>query len=288
MRLIADCGSTKTDWCVVLNGTPIKRIGTKGLNPFFQSEEEIQQELIHSLLPQLPEGAINAVYFYGAGCTPEKAPVVRRAIADSLPDSCLPIADNINVYSDMLAAAHGLCGHEAGIACILGTGSNSCFYNGKEIVKNISPLGFILGDEGSGAVLGKLLVGDILKNQLPPTVKEAFFKQFNLTAPEIIDRVYRQPFPNRFLASLSPFIAQHLEESGIHQLALNSFIAFLRRNVMQYDYTQYPVHFIGSVAYYYREILQEAAQETGVAIGKIMQSPMEGLIRYHTDLPGQW
>lgn len=287
MKLIADCGSTKTDWCVVLNGTPIKRIGTKGLNPFFQSEEEIQQELTHSLLPQLPEGAINAVYFYGAGCTPEKAPVVRRAIADSLPDSYLPIAGNINVYSDMLAAAHGLCGHEAGIACILGTGSNSCFYNGKEIVKNISPLGFILGDEGSGAVLGKLLVGDILKNQLPPTVKEAFFKQFNLTAPEIIDRVYRQPFPNRFLASLSPFIAQHLEEPGIHQLVLNSFIAFLRRNVMQYDYAQYPVHFIGSVAYYYREILQEAAQETGVAIGKIMQSPMEGLIRYHTDLPGQ-
>ena len=148
MRLIADCGSTKTDWCIVLNGTPIKRIGTKGLNPFFQSEEEIQQELTHSLLPQLPEGVINAVYFYGAGCTPEKAPVVRRAIADSLPDSCLPIAGNINVYSDMLAAAHGLCGHEAGIACILGTGSNSCFYNGKEIVKNISPLGFILGDEG--------------------------------------------------------------------------------------------------------------------------------------------
>lgn len=287
MKLIADCGSTKTDWCVVLNGTPIKRIGTKGFNPFFQSEEEIQQELTHSLLPQLPKGKINAVYFYGAGCTPEKAPVVRRAIADSLPDSCLPIADNINVYSDMLAAAHGLCGHEAGIACILGTGSNSCFYNGKEIVKNISPLGFILGDEGSGAVLGKLLVGDILKDQLPPAVKEAFFKQFNLTAPEIIDRVYRPPFPNRFLASLSPFITQHLEEPGIHRLVLNSFIAFLQRNVMQYDYAQYPAHFIGSVAYYYREILQEAAQETGVAIGKIMQSPMEGLIRYHTDLSGQ-
>ena len=182
----------------------------------------------------------------------------------------------------MLAAARGLCGHEAGIVCILGTGSNSCFYNGKEIVNNVSPLGFILGDEGSGAVLGKLLVGDILKNQLSPAVKEAFLKQFDLTAPEIIDRVYRQPFPNRFLASLSPFIAQHLEEPGIRRLVLNSFIAFLRRNVMQYDYAQYPAHFIGSVAYCYREILQEAAQETGVNIGKILQSPMEGLIRYHT------
>ena len=193
MILIADSGSTKTDWCVVLNDTPIKRIGTKGLNPFFQSEEEVQQELAHSLLPQLPEGTINSVYFYGAGCTPEKAPVIRRAIADSL-----PIVGNIKAYSDMLAAARGLCGHEAGIVCILGTGSNSCFYNGKELVNNVSPLGFILGDEGSGAVLGKLLVGDILKNQLSPAVKEAFLKQFDLTAPEIIDRVYSQPFPNRF------------------------------------------------------------------------------------------
>lgn len=278
MMLIADSGSTKTDWCVILDNTPIKRIGSKGLNPFFQSEEEIQQELTHSLLPQLPEGTIDSVYFYGAGCTPEKAPTLRRAIADSL-----PIVGNIKAYSDMLAAARGLCGREAGITCILGTGSNSCFYDGKEIVKHISPLGFILGDEGSGAVLGKLLVGDILKNQLSPAIKEAFLKQFDLTVPEIIDRVYRQPFPNRFLASLSPFIAQHLEEPGIRQLVLGSFIAFLRRNVMQYDYTQYPAHFIGSVAHCYKEILQEAAQETGIRIGKILQSPMEGLIQYHSD-----
>ena len=276
MMLIADSGSTKTDWCVILDNTPIKRIGTKGLNPFFQSEEEIQQELTHSLLPQLPEGTIDSVYFYGAGCTPEKAPTLRRAIADSL-----PVVGNIKAYSDMLAAARGLCGREAGITCILGTGSNSCFYDGKEIVNHISPLGFILGDEGSGAVLGKLLVGDILKNQL--AIKEVFLKQFDLTVPEIIDRVYRQPFPNRFLASLSPFIAQHLEEPGIRQLVLGSFIAFLRRNVMQYDYTQYPAHFIGSVAHCYKEILQEAAQETGIRIGKILQSPMEGLIQYHSD-----
>ena len=145
-------------------------------------------------------------------------------------------------------------------------------------------LGFILGDEGSGAVLGKLLVGDILKNQLPATLKEEFLKQFDLTPPEIIDRVYRQPFPNRFLASLSPFIAQHLEEPAIRQLVMNSFIAFFRRNVMQYDYKQYPVHFIGSIAYCYKEILQDAARQTGIQIGKILQSPMEGLIQYHSQL----
>lgn len=181
----------------------------------------------------------------------------------------------------MLAAARGLCGHEAGIACVLGTGSNSCYYDGKEIVNNISPLGFILGDEGSGAVLGKLLVGDMLKNQLPAALKEEFMKQFDLTAAEIIDRVYRQPFPNRFLASLSPFMVQHLEEPAIHSLVLNSFIAFLRRNVMQYDYRKYPVHFIGSIAYCYKNILQEAAAETGISLGKILRSPMEGLIQYH-------
>ena len=175
MILIADSGSTKTDWCIVFNGTLIKRIGTKGINPFFQSEEEIQQELTASLLPQLPEGTINSVYFYGAGCTPEKAPVLRRAIADSL-----PVIGNIKANSDMLAAARGLCGHEPGIACIMGTGSNSCYYDGKHIGANVSPLGFILGDEGSGACLGKLLVGDILKNQMTPELKEKFLKQFNL------------------------------------------------------------------------------------------------------------
>lgn len=276
MILIADSGSTKTDWCLAENGMPIQQIGTKGLNPFFQSEEDIQQELAHSLLPRLPEEKLDAVYFYGAGCTPEKAAILRRAISDTL-----PVAGNIKIHSDMLAAARGLCGHEAAIACVLGTGSNSCFYDGNEIVNNISPLGFILGDEGSGAVLGKLLVGDILKNQLSPALKEEFMKQFDLTVPEIIDRVYRQPFPNRFLASLSPFMAQHLEEPAIHALVLGSFISFLRRNVMQYDYQEYPAHFIGSVAYCYKDLLQEAAQQTGVLLGKVLRSPMEGLIEYH-------
>ncbi len=276
MILIADSGSTKTDWCIAHNGEPVKQMRTKGINPFFQSEEEIQQELAHYLLPELPDGELKAVYFYGAGCTPEKVPVLRRAIADSL-----PVNGNIKTESDMVAAARSLCGHEPGIACILGTGSNSCFYDGKEIVNNISPLGFVLGDEGSGAVLGKLLVGDILKNQFPSTLKDAFFEQFDLTAPEIIDRVYRQPFPNRFLATLSPFLAQHLHEPVVRTLVFNSFIAFFQRNVKQYDYKHLQAHFIGSIAYYYKDVLQEAAEETGVKIGQIIQSPMEGLIRYH-------
>ena len=279
MILIADSGSTKTDWCVVENGQPIQQISTKGINPFFQSEEEISNEIATSLLPQLKTNALDAVYFYGAGCGfPDKIAMVHRAITKHL-----QIKREVEVNTDMLAAARGLCGHDSGIACIMGTGSNSCYYDGKSIVTNVSPLGFILGDEGSGAVLGKLLVGDILKNQMTPELKEKFLKQFSLTPADIIDRVYRKPFPNRFLASLSPFLAQNIDEPCIHALVLGSFKSFLKRNVMQYEnFRNSKVHFIGSVAFYYKTILAEAAQEMNIQLGTIIKSPMEGLIKYHS------
>ena len=279
MILIADSGSTKTDWCVVENGQPIQQISTKGINPFFQSEEEISNEIATSLLPQLKTNALDAVYFYGAGCGfPDKIAMIHRAITKHL-----QIKREVEVNTDMLAVAHGLCQHEAGIACIMGTGSNSCYYDGKQIVSNVSPLGFILGDEGSGAVLGKLLVGDILKNQMTPELKEKFLKQFSLTPADIIDRVYRKPFPNRFLASLSPFLAQNIDEPCIHALVLGSFKSFLKRNVMQYEnFRNSKVHFIGSVAFYYKTILAEAAQEMNIQLGTIIKSPMEGLIKYHS------
>lgn len=281
MILIADSGSTKTDWCVVEDGQLLRQIFTKGTNPFFQSEEDISNEIVTALLPQLKTDKFDAVYFYGAGCGfPDKIGMVHRAIANHL-----KVKGEVEVNTDMLAAARGLCGHEAGIACIMGTGSNSCYYDGKNIVANVSPLGFILGDEGSGAVLGKLLVGDILKNQMPAELKEKFLKHFNLTPADIIDRVYRKPFPNRFLASLSPFLAQNLDEPCVRALILNSFKAFLKRNVMQYDYQHNKVHMIGSVAFHYKEILGEAARETGIRLGTILQSPMEGLIRYHSQVP---
>ena len=279
MILIADSGSTKTDWCVVENGQPIQQISTNGINPLFQTEEEISNEIATSLLPQLKTNALDAVYFYGAGCGfPDKIAMVHRAITKHL-----QIKREVEVNTDMLAVAHGLCQHEAGIACIMGTGSNSCYYDGKQIVSNVSPLGFILGDEGSGAVLGKLLVGDILKNQMTPELKEKFLKQFGLTPADIIDHVYRKPFPNRFLASLSPFLAQNIDEPCIHALVLGSFKSFLKRNVMQYEnFRNSKVHFIGSVAFYYKTILAEAAQEMNIQLGTIIKSPMEGLIKYHS------
>ena len=277
MILIADSGSTKTDWCLVDNGVLVKQIFTKGTNPFFQTEDEISNEVEQNLLPFIEAAKVEAVWFYGAGCAfPEKNEIVRAAIARHLD---VPI----EVGSDLLGAARGLCGRQPGIACILGTGSNSCFYDGKEIVSNVSPLGFILGDEGSGAVLGKMLVGDVLKNQLPAALKEEFLARYELTPAIILERVYKKPFPNRFLASLSPFLVEHLDVPEIHTLVLNGFKAFFDRNVKQYDYKQYPVHLIGSLAYYYRSVLQEAAEQTGVRLGTIKQSPMEGLISYHSN-----
>ena len=278
MILIADSGSTKTDWCVVEKGELVQQIFTKGTNPFFQSEEEISNEIATALLPELKTNEFEAVYFYGAGCGfPDKIAVVHRALTKHL-----NVAGDVEVATDMLAAARGLCGREAGIACIMGTGSNSCYYDGESIVANVSPLGFILGDEGSGACLGKLMVGDLLKNQMTPELKEKFLAQFNLTPADIIDRVYRKPFPNRFLASLSPFLAQNISEPCVHDLVLNSFKAFFKRNIMQYEnYQNLKVNLIGSVAYYYKEVLAEAAEAMGVQLGTIIQSPMEGLIKYH-------
>ena len=277
MILIADSGSTKPDWCLAEHGVAQKRITTKGMNPFFQSEEEMADEMTRTLLPALEGNRPDAVYFYGAGCIYDKVEGVRRAIARALGVD----GNHIEVNTDMLAAARSVCGREAGIACILGTGSNSCFYDGSQIQANVSPLGFILGDEGSGAVLGKLFMGDLLKNQLPKGLKEEFFNEYGMTQADIIDRVYRRPFPNRFLASLSPFISSHIHIPEIRQLVKQSFIAFLRRNVMQYDYAHYAVGFNGSVAWYYKEILIEAAAEVGVKMGTLIKAPMEGLLRYH-------
>ena len=275
--LIADSGSTKTDWCVVQNGQRQARYETKGMNPFFQSQDQMEDEIRQNLLPQLPNEQPAAVYFYGAGCTPEKSPLVKESLA-----RCFPTATTIEVNSDLLAAAHALCGRQPGIACILGTGSNSCFYDGKGISFNVPALGFILGDEGSGANLGKRLVGDILKNQFPGDLKAAFFEEYDTSMADIIDHVYRQPFPSRFLAGFSPFLSRHREHPAVHQLLVNAFKSFIRRNVMQYDYNTHAMNCIGSIADVYRNEVAEAAQILGVTLGRIMKSPMEGLVEYHS------
>lgn len=276
MKIIAESSSTRTEWSLVDGTEVVEHAFTTGINPYFQSRREIS----HSVRLALPETFFKRrwshIFFYGAGCAnKEKCKIVESSLVAQFKTP-------VTVESDLLGAARGLLVRKPGLACILGTGSNSCLYNGKEIVKTVAPLGFILGDEGSGAYLGKLLVGDILKNQMTPELKDKFLKQFDLEPGDIIDRVYRKPFPNRFLASLSPFLAQNLHDPCVHTLVLNSFKAFLKRNVMQYDYEHSKVHFIGSVAFHYKEVLAEATQEMGIQLGTILKSPMEGLIRYHS------
>jgi N-acetylglucosamine kinase-like BadF-type ATPase len=229
------------------------------------------------LLPEIRDLSIRSVIFYGAGCLPEKRPIIKDTISEII------APQNTEVHSDLLGAAHALCGREAGIACILGTGSNSCFYDGKQIVSNVSSLGFILGDEGSGAYLGKVLVSDLLKNQLPEQMKDEFLKQYHLTVPEIIDRVYRKPFPNRFLAGFSPFLVKYIDDPQIYMLVENGFHSFFQRNVTQYDYDTYEVHLIGSIAFFFQDIIKETAKKMCIRIGKILKEPMEGLINYHSE-----
>lgn len=279
MILIADCGSTKIDWCLLNNDKVEKQVFTMGMNAVMLTEEEMRERIAAELMPELKGiTGIEAIYFYGAGCiSAEVCGNVARALRHNIPE-----AGTVEVYSDLLAAARALCGHKPGIACIMGTGSNSCLYDGKAIVSNVSPLGYILGDEGSGAVLGKLFLGDVLKNQLPKDVAQKFLEQYDLSLLSIIRRVYKEPLANRFLASVTPFMSANLDVPQIHDLVLGSFKAFFRRNIMQYEgFDREPVNFIGSIAYHFRPVLEEAAKECGCTVGIIYKSPMEGLLKYH-------
>ncbi|SJM20724.1 BadF/BadG/BcrA/BcrD ATPase family protein [Porphyromonas gingivalis] len=278
MILIGDSGSTKTDWCIAAEGKDLGRFQMSGINPFQQDRNEIDTALRSEVLPAIGQKAssIRAVYFYGAGCTLAKAPMLYEAL-----DSMLPHCDHIEVAGDMLGAARALCGDSEGIACILGTGSNSCLFDGREIKANVSPLGYILGDEGSGAVLGRLFIGSLLKGQMPEGLCEAFLQEYGLTSADIIESVYRKPFPNRFLAGFSPFILQHMDIPAVYSLVQNSFDDFLVRNVLRYNRPDLPIHFIGSVAFHYREVLSSVIKKRGLTLGSVLQSPMEGLIQYH-------
>ena len=273
---IADSGSTKTDWRFCENGTELLRLTTQGINPVYQTGEEITDIVTQELNKPTNEYLSPPLYFYGAG-------IIDAAKAKILQNALSPLfTGSISAYSDMVGAARGLCGHSAGIVSILGTGSNSCFYDGNKIRHNVSPLGFILGDEGSGAVIGKLFIGDLLKNQLSEELKQHFLETHQLTVSDIIDRVYRQPFPNRFLASFAPYIVELMHRnSKVRTLIENTIEALFTRNLLQYETNRYPIHFAGSIAYALREVLLLTAAKYNVQTGTIAASPMKGLIQYH-------
>lgn len=277
MILIADSGSTKTDWCIAQAGKEIRRITTAGTNPFFQSPEEISDELSHSLFPEIAGHAISNIYFYGAGIISQEKKDILSGIFGS------QLSAPVEVNSDLMAAARSLCGTSPGIACILGTGSNSCLYNGIEITEQTSPLGFILGDEGSGAYLGKHLIADYLKGLLPKDVADVFSEKYGFTRDIILERVYRGTFPSRFLASLTPFLLENISNEAVFDMVYNGFTEFIKRNIIRYtNVGMYPLHFTGSVAHYFKEILKMAVLHQGLQMGIVSKTPMDGLIRYHT------
>ena len=275
MILISDSGSTKAEW-VILSDTGVReRQFTAGINPFYQDSYDIIHLLKHEFSSS--HSKFDAIYFYGAGCTnQEKGEIVKSALLQ-----CFD-ANKIDIGSDLLAAAHSLCIDKQGIACILGTGSNSCFYDGQKITEQISPLGFILGDEGSGAVLGKKLIGDILKKQLPLCLIEVFFKTYPVTTAEILENVYKKPFPSRYLAGFTLFLSKNIHFPEIAAIVIDGFREFVTRNLLQYKaIKQSPVNFTGSIGFHFETQLRKVMGEADLMVGKIEQAPMNGLIAYH-------
>ena len=283
MILIADSGSTKTDWHYVDSGDNAQSdsFSTQGINPFHQNDNVIHKIIQDELLPQLDlqEGDDLTVYFYGAGCTPETAPRLKAILEQDL-------ACKAEVNSDLLGAAHALLGNNSGVACILGTGSNSCYYDGHKILKNVSPLGYILGDEGSAAYIGKRLVGDMLKNQFSQDLTDLFYTETQQTGASIIEKTYRQPLPNRFLGEISQFCQHHRDNDEIHSFLINCFKQFFVRNIKSYECfspsKQLQVNFVGSIAWVYEDEIKEVAEHLGYEIGVIMLSPMDGLLKYYS------
>ena len=277
--LIADSGSTKTDWICLADGDESKQIEvqTMGLNPFHVSDNEIRDVLAHDVLPQLGDTKVDAVYFYGSGVRPEVEGRVEGLLRESFPD-----AQTVQAHSDLLGACRALCGDKPGIACILGTGANSCVYDGTQVVHNTPALGYILGDEGSGAVLGKHLLHDLYTGVLPNSVRLMFEKEMGLQLSNIINKVYREPQANRFLASLSEFIHRHLDEEGIRQLVYSTFSDFVNYHISRYGRRDLPLSFVGSIAYYYQEQLQLIVQMLDYEMGTILKSPLQGLVAYHS------
>lgn len=276
MKLIADSGSTKTSWSLVNSDTAtVETCQTSGINPLYQDEENIfrllKQEFVLKTTAQV------TLYFYGAGCI---NPSVNETIRGALTRFFHP--KGLFVDTDLMAAARSLCQDQPGIACILGTGSNSCYYDGREISRHVSPLGYVLGDEGSGAVIGRKFIADLLKNQLPEAVATRFFSTYDLTPHQIIERVYKNPFPNRFLAQFTRFVHDNLHEDAIRKLVTGSFDDFFARNIRQYPEAQHtPVRFTGSIAYHFELLLRKSAENAGFETGIITESPMEGLIHFH-------
>ena len=277
MIIIADSGSTKTNWLIAGHDGNIKKIHTSGLNPNFLSSEDISMLIRNEILPYAGHDEKAEIYFYGSGCSGFfLCNKVKEAIERIYTGAF------IEVNSDLLGAARALLGRSEGIVCILGTGSNSCLYDGLEIAANIPPLGFILGDEGSGAYLGKRLLSDYLKGIMPDTIKQKFSQQYRADKELVIEKVYRGEFPNKYIASFVVFLKDNISMLYCSTLVKDAFKDFINRNVRFYDgYKRMKISFTGSIAWHFRDILKEVLNDHGLLIGEILKEPSDRIMDYH-------
>jgi len=275
MIIIADSGSSKIEWRLIRKSGEIGQAHTPGFNPYYQPIDDLKVS-VQTLLPQISE-PVTKIFYYGTGVSSEKNQMViketfRIFFAEAVTE----------VYWDLLAAARALCGSEPGIACIIGTGSNSCLYDGEKITGMVANLGWILADEGSGTNIGRKFLFDYLRLKQPAHVAEAFKARFPFSREEFLEKVYQQEKPSAFLASFTKFIFQHLKDPYCYQLIYDSFSQFYEEVVMRYDnYKQYKVHFTGSIAFYFSDILRQVAADKGVTVKNIMEGPIAGLTLYH-------
>ncbi|MGE5423939.1 MAG: hypothetical protein ACM3N9_01165 [Syntrophothermus sp.] len=278
-KLVADSGSTKTQWVLLENSKTIASVRTAGMNPYFITDYRAEAIVTEELVPHLPHLGVDQIHFYGAGCsTDNNIRMLKNAMHGSFPSS------EIEVYHDILGAARAVCGNTEGIACILGTGCNSCYYDGMEVYSKIPSLGYLFGDEGAGSYLGKKLLESYLKGRMPQELVLQFDHEFHYTLEEILTSLYNRPSPNRFLASFSLFIAPRIHHPFLFELVKNSFTEFFKEHIIRYEnYQKLPVNFAGSIAWYYQDILKEVAGNYNVGIKKVLESPIRGLIEYHLE-----
>jgi N-acetylglucosamine kinase-like BadF-type ATPase len=276
VTLIADSGATKCEWCLIENGKP-KKIITQGISPYFLSADQISQLLAKELLPKLKNAPVTHLYFYGTGLSnPENLLTLKKVLRKTFAGA------KTEVQTDLLAAARALCGHKKGIACILGTGSNSCYYNGKKIMKNSQGIGYVLGDEGSGAYLGKKVIQYYLYNTFDEELQARFDKQFQTSPNEILDHVYKQPLANRYLASFAIFLAENRGHYMIENIIEDGLNDFYFNHLFKYrESWTLPIHFIGSIAFGFRDVLKQLCETYELELGKVLKAPMQGLIDYH-------
>jgi len=277
VKLIADSGATKCEWCLITNGKK-KTIHTQGISPYFLDETKIIEILNKSLIPKLKEQVIEEVFFYGTGLSnANNALIVKKALKSLFKKS------KIQIETDLTAAARALCGKKKGIACILGTGSNSCYYDGKKMQKNSPGIGYILGDEGSGAYLGKKVIQHFLYNTFDEEIMTRFEKQFKTTPVEILETVYKQPLANRYLASFAIFLAENRGHYMIENIIEDGLNDFFFTHIYKYKESwTYPINFIGSIAFGFKDVLQDLCKTYELELGRVLKTPMKGLIEYHS------